>query len=38
MDEHRGIVVGPVLVKLYSLVLLGRLDEWAEQGPILAVP
>ena len=36
MDEHRGIVVGPVLAKLYSLVLLGRLDEWAEQYGVRA--
>ena len=36
MDEHRGIVVGPVLAKLYSLVLLGRLDEWAERYGVRA--
>lgn len=36
MDQHRGIVVGPVLAKLYSLVLLGRLDEWAERYGVRA--
>ena len=36
MDGHRGIVVGPVLAKLYPLVLLGRLDEWAERYGVRA--
>jgi Reverse transcriptase (RNA-dependent DNA polymerase) len=29
-DDYRGIAVGPVLGKLYSLVLMARLDKWAE--------
>ena len=36
MQERRGAVVGPVLAKLYSLVLLGRLDEWAERYGVRA--
>ena len=29
-DDHRGIAVGGALAKLYSLVLLKRFDQWAE--------
>jgi hypothetical protein len=29
-DSYRGIAVGPALGKLYSMVLLARLDTWAE--------
>ena len=36
-DDHRGIAVGTALAKLFSLVLLGRLDEWAEQHGVRAV-
>lgn len=36
MDEHRGIVVGAALAKLYSQVLLGRLDVWAERWGVRA--
>jgi hypothetical protein len=32
MDNYRGIAVGNALAKLYSLVLLARLDDWAEAG------
>jgi hypothetical protein len=32
MDDHRGIAVGVSLSKLYSLVLLRRMDEWAEKN------
>ena len=30
-DDHRGIAVGGALSKLYSSVLLNRLDKWAER-------
>ena len=29
-DDYRGIAVGSVLAKLYALVILARLDAWAE--------
>ena len=29
-DDYRGIAVGSVLAKLYALVVLARLDAWAE--------
>ena len=32
MDDYRGITVGVSLSKLYSLVLLRRMDEWAEKN------
>ena len=32
MDNYRGIAVGTALSKLYSQVLLARLDAWAETG------
>lgn len=35
-DDHRGIVVGTALSKLYSQVLLNRLDEWAEKYGVRA--
>jgi len=31
LDDHRGIAVGSALSKLYSMILLKRLDKWAEQ-------
>lgn len=30
LDSYRGIAVGNALAKLYSMVLLSRLDRWAE--------
>jgi hypothetical protein len=30
MDNYRGIAVGNALAKLYSLIMLQRLDAWAE--------
>ena len=30
MDDYRGITVGRALAKLYSMVMLQRLDAWAE--------
>ena len=30
LDDYRGIVVGPALSKLYAMLLLARMDEWAE--------
>lgn len=30
MDDHRGIAVSPVIAKLFSMVMLARLDRWAE--------
>jgi hypothetical protein len=35
-DDHRGIVVGTALSKLYSQVLLNRLDDWAEKYGVRA--
>jgi hypothetical protein len=36
MDDHRGIVMGPALGKLFSLMLMKRIDEWAENGNLRA--
>lgn len=36
LDDYRGIVVGPVLAKLYSMLLLARMDEWAESRGLRA--
>ncbi len=30
-DNYRGITVGPILVKLFVMILDKRLSEWAEQ-------
>jgi hypothetical protein len=35
-DDYRGIVVGKALAKLYSMVMLQRLDTWAEHGGLRA--
>jgi hypothetical protein len=35
-DDFRGIAVGPVLAKLYSLCLFARLDPWAESHGLRA--
>ena len=35
-DDHRGTVVGTALSKLYSQVLLNRLDDWAEKYGVRA--
>ena len=35
-DQFRGIAVGPVLGKLYSMLLAARLDEFAEQQGLRA--
>lgn len=35
-DDYRGIAVSPALSKLYSLVLLNRLDPWAEKAGVRA--
>ena len=31
MDDYRGIAVGGALSKLYSMVMLSRMDVWAEE-------
>ena len=36
MDDYRGITVGISIAKLYSLLLLSRLDKWAEQNQMRA--
>ncbi len=36
MDDHRPIVVGPALGKLFSIVLMRRLDTWAEDAQLRA--
>ena len=36
-DDYRGIAVSGALSKLYSLVLLNRLDPWAEAAGVRAV-
>lgn len=35
-DDHRGIAVSTCLSKLYSLVILNRMDKWAENGGLRA--
>jgi sorting nexin-29 len=35
-DDYRGIVVGKSLAKLYSMIMLQRLDRWAEHGGLRA--
>jgi hypothetical protein len=35
-DDHRGIAVSTCLSKLYSLVILQRMDKWAEDGGLRA--
>jgi len=30
-DNYRGIIVGPILAKLFAMILDKRLSEWAEQ-------
>ncbi len=30
-DNYRGIMVGPILAKLFTMILDKRLSEWAEQ-------
>jgi hypothetical protein len=30
-DNYRGIIVGPILAKLFSMILDKRLNEWAKQ-------
>jgi len=36
MDDYRGIVVGNAIAKLYSMVLMHRLDSWAEKEGVRA--
>ena len=36
MDDHHPIVVGPALGKLFSIVLMRRLDTWAEDAQLRA--
>ena len=36
MDDYRGITVGSALSKMYSMVLLHRLDDWAEKNGLRA--
>ena len=36
-NDYRGIAVGAVLAKLYSLCLMARLDAWAEKEGLRAV-
>ena len=35
-DDHRGIAVGPVVGKLYSLAWTNRIDKWAESTGLRA--
>ena len=35
-DDHRGIAVGPVVGKLYSLAWTDRIDKWAESAGLRA--
>ena len=35
-DNNRGIAVGPALAKLYSIVLMNRMDKWAESNGMRA--
>jgi hypothetical protein len=35
-DNYRGIIVGPILTKLFTMILDKRLNEWAEQHGLCA--
>ena len=35
-DDHRGIAVSPVAAKLFAMVMLARLDKWAERRGLRA--
>jgi hypothetical protein len=35
-DNYRGITVGPILTKLFTMILDKRLNEWAEQHGLRA--
>jgi len=35
-DNYRGITVGPILVKLFTMILDKRLSEWVEQHGLRA--
>ena len=35
-DDHRGIAVSPVAAKLFAMVMLARLDKWAEHRGLRA--
>lgn len=35
-DDHRGIAVSPVIAKLFAIVMLSRMDRWAEKGGLRA--
>jgi len=35
-DNYKGIMVGPILAKLFAMILDKRLSEWAEQHGLCA--
>jgi len=35
-DNYRGITVGPILAKLFAMILDKRLSEWAKQHGLRA--
>jgi hypothetical protein len=35
-DNYMGIIVGPILTKLFAMILHKRLNEWAEQHGLCA--
>ncbi len=35
-DNYMGITVGPILAKLFAMILDKRLSEWAEQHGLCA--
>jgi hypothetical protein len=35
-DNYRGITVGPILAKLFAMILDKRLNEWVEQHGLRA--
>ncbi len=35
-DNYRGITVGPILAKLFAMILEKRLSEWVEQHGLRA--
>jgi hypothetical protein len=35
-DNYRGIMVGPILAKLFAMILDKRLSEWVEQHGVCA--
>ncbi len=35
-DNYKGIIIGPILAKLFTMILDKRLSEWVEQHGLRA--